>query len=146
MPNGPSSTSNSQGTTQLGRLAMSSNVLAGSNKTPTIRETTPKPFGCGSAGSNGSGVISVRLYSMRGPARIPLRNRGYNRGLPPPKDAQSFSVKRAQVEFHNFASLGEPERAIAGYLDENVRRASVIRAHRDFIGPMSPLLEIGATA
>ena len=28
-------------------------------------------------------------------------------------EAQSFSVKRAQVEFHNFASLGEPERAIA---------------------------------
>jgi len=66
--------------------------------------------------------------------------------LPPPQDAQSFSVKRAQVEFHNFASLGEPERAIAGYLDENVRRASVIRAHRDFIGPMSPFLEIGANA
>ena len=61
-------------------------------------------------------------------------------------NAQSFSVKRAQVEFHNFASLGEPERAIAGYLDENVRRASVIRAHRDFIGPMSPFLEIGANA
>jgi len=66
--------------------------------------------------------------------------------LPPPNDAQSFSVKRAQVEFHNFASLGEPERAIAGYLDENVRRASVINAHRDFIGGMSPFLEIGANA
>jgi ubiquinone/menaquinone biosynthesis C-methylase UbiE len=66
--------------------------------------------------------------------------------LPPPNDAQSFSVKRAQVEFHNFASLGEPERAIAGYLDENVRRASVIKAHRKFIGEMSPFLEIGANA
>jgi ubiquinone/menaquinone biosynthesis C-methylase UbiE len=55
-------------------------------------------------------------------------------------------VKRAQVEFHNFASLGEPERAIAGYLDENTRRASVIDAHRDFIGGMSPFLEIGANA
>src|SRR4029077_4990036 len=72
--------------------------------------------------------------------------RGYNRSLPPPKDAQSFSVKRAQVEFHNFASLGEPERAIAGYLDENVRRASVIQNHREFIGPMTPFLEIGANA
>lgn len=66
--------------------------------------------------------------------------------MPPPADAQSFSVKRAQVEFHNFASLGEPERAIAGYLDENVRRASIIQAHREFIGPMTPFLEIGANA
>jgi ubiquinone/menaquinone biosynthesis C-methylase UbiE len=61
-------------------------------------------------------------------------------------EAQSFSVKRAQVEFHNFASLGDTERAIAGYLDENVRRASVIQNHRDFIGPMTPFLEIGANA
>jgi len=66
--------------------------------------------------------------------------------LPSPIDAQSFSVKRSQVEFHNFASLGEPERAIASYLDENVRRASVIEAHREFIGPMTPFLEIGANA
>ena len=50
------------------------------------------------------------------------------------------------MEFHNFASLGEPERAIATYLDENVRRASVIEAHREFIGPMTPFLEIGANA
>ena len=50
------------------------------------------------------------------------------------------------MEFHNFASLGEPERAVAGYLDENVRRASVINRHRDFIGAMSPFLEIGANA
>ena len=66
--------------------------------------------------------------------------------MPPPNDAQSFSVKRAQVEFHNFASLGEPERAIASYLDENVRRSAVIDAHREFIGGMSPFLEIGANA
>ncbi|MEO8596354.1 MAG: methyltransferase domain-containing protein [Candidatus Solibacter sp.] len=66
--------------------------------------------------------------------------------MPSPTDAQSFSVKQAQVEFHNFASLGEPERAIATYLDENVRRASVIEAHREFIGPMTPFLEIGANA
>ncbi|MCU1236709.1 MAG: Methyltransferase type 11 [Candidatus Solibacter sp.] len=63
-----------------------------------------------------------------------------------PTDAQSFSVKRAQVEFHNFASLGDTERAIAGYLDENVRRASIIEEHRQFIGPMTPFLEIGANA
>ena len=61
-------------------------------------------------------------------------------------EAQSFSVKRAQVEFHNFASLGDTDRAIAGYLDENVRRASVIQTHRDFIGSMTPFLEIGANA
>jgi ubiquinone/menaquinone biosynthesis C-methylase UbiE len=66
--------------------------------------------------------------------------------LPPPIDAQSFSVKRSQVEFHNFASLGDTDRAIAHYLDENRRRASVIQAHREFIGPMTPFLEIGANA
>jgi ubiquinone/menaquinone biosynthesis C-methylase UbiE len=58
--------------------------------------------------------------------------------------SQAFSVKRAQVEFHNFASLGEPERAIAAYGEENVRRGSIIRRHLDFIGEMSPFLEIGA--
>jgi ubiquinone/menaquinone biosynthesis C-methylase UbiE len=66
--------------------------------------------------------------------------------LPSPIDAQSFSVKRSQVEFHNFASLGDTDRVIAHYLDENTRRASVIQAHRDFIGPMTPFLEIGANA
>src|SRR4051794_9147788 len=138
MPKGPSSTKSSHGITQPGRLAMSANALPGSNRTPAIREASPIPFGCGSGGRAISGVISVRLYRVR--ARL------QSRFVPPPKDAQSFSVKRAQVEFHNFASLGEPERAIAGYLDENVRRASVIKAHRDFIGPMSPFLEIGANA
>ena len=59
-------------------------------------------------------------------------------------EAQSFSVKRAQVEFHNFASLGEPERAIAHYLEENARRAAVIRNHLGFIGEMTPFLEIGS--
>src|SRR5215212_10114289 len=62
------------------------------------------------------------------------------------KDAQSFSVKRAEVEFHNFASLGEPDRAIEAYAQENVRRGAVIRNHLQFIGPMSPFLEIGANA
>jgi ubiquinone/menaquinone biosynthesis C-methylase UbiE len=66
--------------------------------------------------------------------------------VPAPLDAQSLSVKRAEVELHNFASLGEPERAIASYLDENVRRGAAILEHLDFIGPMTPFLEIGANA
>src|SRR5437879_1941009 len=61
-------------------------------------------------------------------------------------DAQSFSVKRAEVEFHNFASLGEPDRAVEVYAQENIRRAAVIRNHLKFIGQMSPFLEIGANA
>jgi ubiquinone/menaquinone biosynthesis C-methylase UbiE len=64
----------------------------------------------------------------------------------PPVEAQALSVKRAQVEFHNFASLGEPERAISAYEAENVRRGGLIRKHRDFIGDLSPFLEIGANA
>ena len=59
---------------------------------------------------------------------------------------QAFSVKRAQVEFHNFASLGEPERAMAAYLEENRRRDGILRRHLDFVGPMTPFLEIGANA
>jgi malonyl-CoA O-methyltransferase len=59
-------------------------------------------------------------------------------------EAQSFSVKRAEVEFHNFASLGEPERAIAHYAEQNRNRGAVIRNHLDFIGEMSPFLEIGS--
>src|SRR5215472_7175712 len=62
------------------------------------------------------------------------------------KDAQTLAVKRAEVEFHNFASLGEPERAIAAYAEENTRRAGLIIKYRDFIGPLSPFLEIGANA
>src|SRR5205814_263204 len=61
-------------------------------------------------------------------------------------DAQSFSVKRAEVEFHNFASLGEPDRAVEVYAEENLRRGSLIRKHLPFIGGMSPFLEIGANA
>jgi ubiquinone/menaquinone biosynthesis C-methylase UbiE len=63
-----------------------------------------------------------------------------------PAESQSFSVKRAQVEFHNFASLGEPERALRVYAEENARRGAILRNHRDFIGPMTPFLEIGANA
>jgi ubiquinone/menaquinone biosynthesis C-methylase UbiE len=61
-------------------------------------------------------------------------------------EPQALSVKRAQVEFHNFASLGEPERAMRVYREENTRRGAVIRNHLEFIGPMSPFLEIGANA
>ena len=60
------------------------------------------------------------------------------------KEAQTLAVKRAEVEFHNFASLGEPERAIAHYAEENVRRGAVIRRYREFIGEMTPFLEIGS--
>jgi SAM-dependent methyltransferase len=60
------------------------------------------------------------------------------------EDAQSMAVKRAEVEFHNFASLGEPERAIAAYQAENIRRGSIIRDHRAFLGELSPFLEIGS--
>jgi ubiquinone/menaquinone biosynthesis C-methylase UbiE len=60
------------------------------------------------------------------------------------KEAQSFAVKRAEVEFHNFASLGEPDRAIAHYAEQNVRRGALIRSHLGFIGEMTPFLEIGS--
>jgi SAM-dependent methyltransferase/uncharacterized protein YbaR (Trm112 family) len=62
------------------------------------------------------------------------------------QEAQSLSVKRAEVEFHNFASLGEPERALGIYAEENKRRGGILRAHLDFAGPMTPFLEIGANA
>lgn len=61
-------------------------------------------------------------------------------------EAQSLEVKRAEVEFHKFASLGEPERALAVYAEENGRRGALIRAHQGFIGALSPFLEIGANA
>ena len=62
------------------------------------------------------------------------------------KEAQSLAVKRAQVEFHNFASLGEPERAMRVYAEENQRRGAVLRNHLPFIGGLTPFLEIGANA
>ncbi len=61
-------------------------------------------------------------------------------------EAQSLSVKRAEVEFHKFASLGEPELAIRTYAEENERRRGIIVKHLEFMGPMSPFLEIGANA
>ena len=63
-----------------------------------------------------------------------------------PEEAQPFSVKRAQVEFHNFASFGEPETNLRIYAEENTRRGTVIRRHTDFIAGMTPFLEIGANA
>ncbi len=60
------------------------------------------------------------------------------------KEAQTLSVKRAEVEFHNFASLGNPERAMAHYALENQLRGRLIGRHAEFIGAMSPFLEIGA--
>ncbi len=60
--------------------------------------------------------------------------------------AQSLSVKRAEVEFHNFASLGEPERAQRVYAEENERRGAILNQHLDFVGPLTPFLEIGANA
>lgn len=65
---------------------------------------------------------------------------------PPTEEPQSFPVKRAEVEFHKFASLGEPEHAIAVYAQENERRGAIIRNHLAFIGEMTPFLEIGANA
>ena len=61
-------------------------------------------------------------------------------------EAQSLSVKRAQVEFHNFASLGQPELNLRIYAEENERRRGVILRHRDFVGEITPFLEIGANA
>ncbi|MFN0104352.1 MAG: methyltransferase domain-containing protein [Bryobacteraceae bacterium] len=62
------------------------------------------------------------------------------------QEAQTLAVKRAQVEFHNFASLGEPDRAFQVYAEENIRRSALIRNHLELIGRMTPFLEIGANA
>src|SRR5512145_3457589 len=62
------------------------------------------------------------------------------------KEAQSLAVKRAEVEFHNFASLGEPERAMRVYAEENQRRGAILRSHLSFVGELTPFLEIGANA
>ncbi|MCS7313908.1 MAG: methyltransferase domain-containing protein [Bryobacterales bacterium] len=62
------------------------------------------------------------------------------------REAQSLAVKRAEVEFHSFASLGEPERALRAYREENEKRADFLRRYWDWIGPASPFLEIGANA
>lgn len=61
-------------------------------------------------------------------------------------EAQSLATKRAEVEFHNFASLGEPETAIAVYAEENERRGAMLAGHAGRIGAFTPFLEIGANA
>ncbi len=55
-------------------------------------------------------------------------------------------MKRAEVEFHNFASLGDPERVLAHYLRQNEGRGSIVENHRAFLGDITPFLEIGANA
>ncbi|HWR51717.1 MAG TPA: class I SAM-dependent methyltransferase [Bryobacteraceae bacterium] len=60
--------------------------------------------------------------------------------------AQSLAVKRAEVEFHRFAALGQPERALGEYANKNFHRAALIRKHMPFCGTLSPFLEIGANA
>jgi ubiquinone/menaquinone biosynthesis C-methylase UbiE len=62
------------------------------------------------------------------------------------EEAQSLSVKRAEVEWHNFAALGEPERVLAAYTKQNLSRGGLIREHLPFIGSLTPFLEIGACA
>ncbi|MGC8882665.1 MAG: methyltransferase domain-containing protein [Bryobacteraceae bacterium] len=66
--------------------------------------------------------------------------------LPVDTRAQDLSVKQAQVDFHKFASLGQPERALAAYADENLRRAAILEGNLDFVGSLTPFLEIGANA
>lgn len=66
--------------------------------------------------------------------------------LPVDTSAQDLSVKRAQVDFHNFASLGQPERVLAAYADENIRRGAILDANRDAVASLTPFLEIGANA
>lgn len=66
-------------------------------------------------------------------------------------EAQSLDVKRAEVEFHSFASFGEPERASEVYREENRRRKAVIESLSTFLGEpfsdtLTPFLEIGANA
>ncbi len=66
--------------------------------------------------------------------------------LPVDTSAQDLKVKRAEVDFHNFASLGQPERVLAVYADENVRRAAILHGNLDFVSSFSPFLELGANA
>jgi SAM-dependent methyltransferase/uncharacterized protein YbaR (Trm112 family) len=66
-------------------------------------------------------------------------------------EAQSLDVQRAEVEFHSFASFGEPERASKVYLEENQRRKAVLASLSAFLGEpfretLTPYLEIGANA
>ena len=55
-------------------------------------------------------------------------------------------MQASPAQFHNFASLGEPDTAIAVYEEENRRRGAVLAAHAGSIGSFTPFLEIGANA
>lgn len=66
--------------------------------------------------------------------------------LPVDTRAQDLTVKRAQVDFHKFASLGQPDRVLAAYADENARRAAILAGNLDFVPALTPFLEIGANA
>ncbi|HXG34386.1 MAG TPA: methyltransferase domain-containing protein [Bryobacteraceae bacterium] len=57
-------------------------------------------------------------------------------------EAQPLAVKRAEVEFHKFAALGEGDKALAVYRERNRNRSALIRKHLP--GPITPFLEIGA--
>lgn len=48
------------------------------------------------------------------------------------------------MEFHSFASFGEPEKAMGKYNQENERRCGLMRHHAGFYDRMTPFLEIGA--
>ena len=58
--------------------------------------------------------------------------------------AQTLAVKRAQVAFHSFAAMGELDKALAKYESDNARRRAVLEANLDFVGTMTPFLEVGA--
>ncbi len=60
--------------------------------------------------------------------------------------AQSLRTKRAEVEFHNATSLGEPGAALADYAEKNRRRGAFLRQNAERLGPLTPFLEIGANA
>ncbi|MCS6952294.1 MAG: class I SAM-dependent methyltransferase [Bryobacterales bacterium] len=61
-----------------------------------------------------------------------------------PTPPQPLEVKRAEVEFHRFAALGESEKTRAVYAERNRSRSGLIRKHLDWLAPITPFLEIGA--
>ena len=62
------------------------------------------------------------------------------------EEAQSLSVKRAEVEWHNFAALGEPDRVLAAYTKQNLDRGALIRKHLPFIGALKQEILRGSTS
>ena len=99
---------------------------------------------CGCNAGGGHGPVREQEDRARFASLRPHSTTYYESLESTGKEAQAFSVKRAEVEFHNFASLGEPERALQHYAVQNRNRAAVIRKHLPFIGKMTPFLEIGA--